>query len=58
MSIGKKIAGGFALVLLLALGVGIMAHTAITAGLNASNKVTHERFPRYEMMVPEAHAGG
>ncbi|WP_297229468.1 methyl-accepting chemotaxis protein [uncultured Desulfovibrio sp.] len=51
MSIGKKIAGGFALVLLLALGVGIMAQLAITDGLNASNKVTHERFPRYAMMT-------
>ena len=51
MSIGKKIAGGFALVLLLALGVGIMAQMAITDGLYASNKVTHERFPRYEMMT-------
>ena len=51
MSIGKKIAGGFALVLLLALGVGIMAQMAITDGLNASNKVTNERFPRYEMMT-------
>ncbi len=51
MSIGKKIAGGFALVLLLALGVGIMAQKAITDGLNASNKVTHERFPRYAMMT-------
>ena len=50
MSIGKKIAGGFALILLLALGVGIMAVMSISDGLTASNKISRDRFPRYEMM--------
>ena len=50
MSIGKKIAGGFALVLLLALGVGTMAVMSISEGLTASNKISRDRFPRYEMM--------
>ena len=50
MSIGKKIAGGFALVLLLALGVGTMAVMSISDGLTASNKISRDRFPRYEMM--------
>ena len=51
LSIGKKIAGGFALILLMALGIGFVAQLAIEEGLEASRKITRERFPRYSHMA-------
>lgn len=46
LTLGKKIGGGFSIVLLLALAVGFLAIRAMNSGVTASNNIAEDRVPR------------